>query len=72
MSERLYCIAVYQHNDTLVIRKCCDIAYNWHGLEELRLPQCQSEIVARGLTKEEALTIGTNLSKELQVSLAIN
>ncbi|MEG0451067.1 MAG: hypothetical protein RR595_14510 [Lysinibacillus sp.] len=72
MDEKLYCIAVYKVNNYYVVRKCCDSGYTWHALEgaaAARLPQCKCEIVASGLTKDEALKIGTKLSEELQVSL---
>lgn len=71
VTEKLYCITIYEFNNAYAVRKCCDVGWTFHGLEETKLPQCNCEIVARGLTKEEALTIGTNLSKELQVSLVI-
>lgn len=57
MSEKVYCVAVYELNGHYLVRKCCDVGYQMHGLEGLRLPQCTCEIVERGLTKAEALTI---------------
>ncbi|MEK5039204.1 hypothetical protein [Sporosarcina sp. FSL K6-3457] len=72
VSEKLYCITIYEFNGAYVVRKCCDLGWTFHGLGANKLPQCNCEIVARGLTKEDALTIGTNLSKELQVSLMVD
>ena len=68
VSEKLYCIAVYELQGAYVVRKCCDLGWTYHGLESNKPPQCNCELVAEGLTREDALTIGTNLSKELQVS----
>lgn len=67
VSEKLHCITVYELNGAYAVRKCCDVGWTFHGLEELKLPQCNCEIVASGLTKEEALAVGANLGKELQV-----
>lgn len=72
VSERIYCVAVYEFNGAYVVRRCCDLGYTFHGLGANKLPQCNCEIVARGLTKEDALTIGANLSNELQVKLVID
>jgi len=56
----LYFIAVYQVNDSFVVRKCCDSGYTWHELEGAtinKLPQCNCEIVTTGLTNNEAFFI---------------
>ncbi|GGE57289.1 hypothetical protein [Priestia taiwanensis] len=72
MDDKLHCIAVYQMNDYFVVRKCCDSSYRWHALEggaAMRLPQCNCEIVASKLTKDEAMKMGADLSREYDVSL---
>lgn len=34
VSERIYCVAIYELNGAYVVRRCCDLGWTFHGLGE--------------------------------------
>lgn len=60
------------------VRKCCSPGYTWHSLDTTgawsfnKLPQCNCEIVASNLNKEEAMKLGIELSEKYNVPLEVD